>query len=460
MSIFSLFSKKKKPILNFGNTTYRCSQCGKQVYIGYKYCKFCGKEFLSYNLSNKNELLQNSQNTNSLAHVDVYFEEAGRLLIDKEKASIGMLQRYFKIGFNRAARLMDQLEIAGVVGPEIGTKPREVLISAEDFGYMLESADFEYKIEKEYESYDGLDIDTYELRKSLHNVQDKNKLINYNFKNIVITNMSQNDIKEFTTKVCDICNMSSSLFVRCVDVLENRVFSDCQRSLTQPRIINRSEASQHIESSKLFLLKHTDFDGKIFYIFSETYNLLDKELRDTLLSISLGGIDGLIFVFLTSLDSTKIRDQILRDFCIFKSYNEVRRYLIEGIEESQKLTNPDSFHTVLSTVDKGVAFEKYCVGLLEINGFKHIETTSITGDHGADIIAMNNGLKFAIQCKYYSGTVGNSAVQEAFSAKSFYDCEIAVVMTNSTFSIQAQEEALKLGVKLWDKDKLAEMQPV
>ncbi len=64
---------------------------------------------------------------------DSYFADAARLLIDKEKGSIGMLQRYFKIGFNRAARIMDQLEEAGIVGPEEGTKPRRVLMSAEQF---------------------------------------------------------------------------------------------------------------------------------------------------------------------------------------------------------------------------------------------------------------------------------------------------------------------------------------
>ena len=72
---------------------------------------------------------------------DHYFAEAGRLIIDKEKASIGMLQRMFKIGFNRAARIMDQLAEAGVVGPEEGTKPRKVLMSKEEFEqYLTENA--------------------------------------------------------------------------------------------------------------------------------------------------------------------------------------------------------------------------------------------------------------------------------------------------------------------------------
>ncbi|MGN0396083.1 MAG: DNA translocase FtsK 4TM domain-containing protein, partial [Coprococcus sp.] len=64
---------------------------------------------------------------------DDYFVEAGRFIIEKEKASIGMLQRAFKIGFNRAARIMDQLAEAGVVGPEEGTKARKILMSQEQF---------------------------------------------------------------------------------------------------------------------------------------------------------------------------------------------------------------------------------------------------------------------------------------------------------------------------------------
>ncbi|WP_349948876.1 DNA translocase FtsK [Lacrimispora sp. BS-2] len=68
---------------------------------------------------------------------DEYFVQAGKFIIEKDKASIGMLQRMFKIGFNRAARIMDQLAEAGVVGEEEGTKPRKVLMSMEEFDEML-----------------------------------------------------------------------------------------------------------------------------------------------------------------------------------------------------------------------------------------------------------------------------------------------------------------------------------
>ena len=71
---------------------------------------------------------------------DEYFVEAGKFIIEKDKASIGMLQRVFKIGFNRAARIMDQLCEAGVVGEEEGTKPRKVLMSPEQFESFVEES--------------------------------------------------------------------------------------------------------------------------------------------------------------------------------------------------------------------------------------------------------------------------------------------------------------------------------
>lgn len=70
--------------------------------------------------------------------LDEYFEEAGKFIIDKDKASIGGLQRVLKVGFNRAARIMDQLCEYGVVGEEEGTKPRKVLMTMEQFEQLLE----------------------------------------------------------------------------------------------------------------------------------------------------------------------------------------------------------------------------------------------------------------------------------------------------------------------------------
>ena len=89
----------------------------------------------SYDL-NTLEKIENGSSTltgSTDSDVDELFVQAGRFIIDKEKASIGNLQRVFKIGFNRAARIMDQLCEAGVVGSEQGTKPRDILMDMETF---------------------------------------------------------------------------------------------------------------------------------------------------------------------------------------------------------------------------------------------------------------------------------------------------------------------------------------
>jgi S-DNA-T family DNA segregation ATPase FtsK/SpoIIIE len=64
--------------------------------------------------------------------VDELFDDALQLLLDTEQASVSMLQRKFRIGYTRAARIIDVMEEKGVVGPYNGSKPREILIESID----------------------------------------------------------------------------------------------------------------------------------------------------------------------------------------------------------------------------------------------------------------------------------------------------------------------------------------
>lgn len=66
-----------------------------------------------------------------MQHLDPLFEEAARLIVLNQSGSTSLIQRKFSIGYNRAGRLMDQLEKAGIVGAAMGSKPREVLIQDE-----------------------------------------------------------------------------------------------------------------------------------------------------------------------------------------------------------------------------------------------------------------------------------------------------------------------------------------
>ncbi len=86
---------------------------------------------------NEKKILETGSTSDSNNDRDDYFEQVGRFIIEKDRASIGMLQRFFSIGFNRAARIMDQLADAGVVGPEEKTKPRKILMTAEEFEAFL-----------------------------------------------------------------------------------------------------------------------------------------------------------------------------------------------------------------------------------------------------------------------------------------------------------------------------------
>lgn len=100
--------------------------------------------------------------------LDYYFVNAGRSVIEKDKASIGMIQRIFKIGFNRASLIIDQLAEAGVVGEEIGTAPRKILMTAEEFESLIENYRPINKAERRQSNYSA------ENRVNLYNNQFDN----------------------------------------------------------------------------------------------------------------------------------------------------------------------------------------------------------------------------------------------------------------------------------------------
>jgi S-DNA-T family DNA segregation ATPase FtsK/SpoIIIE len=66
-----------------------------------------------------------------LTNLDKLFKDCARIVVSTQSGSTSNLQRKFNLGYNRAGRIMDQLEAAGIVGPAVGSKPREVLYSSE-----------------------------------------------------------------------------------------------------------------------------------------------------------------------------------------------------------------------------------------------------------------------------------------------------------------------------------------
>jgi len=77
------------------------------------------------------------------------------------------------------------------------------------------------------------------------------------------------------------------------------------------------------------------------------------------------------------------------------------------------------------------------------------KTTKASGDQGADIVATKDGITVVCQCKRYSKSVGNKAVQEAFAAKTFYNAQKGAVITNAGYTKSARELAEKTAVELF-----------
>lgn len=112
----------------------------------------------------------------------------------------------------------------------------------------------------------------------------------------------------------------------------------------------------------------------------------------------------------------------------------------------------------LMTIDlmEGHDFERWCAGALKETGFSMIEVTPASGDHGVDVLAQKDGIKYAIQCKRYSHDLGNTPVQEVHAGKAMYNCHVGVVLTNQHFTAGAKQLAQATGVLLWDREWIKE----
>jgi HJR/Mrr/RecB family endonuclease len=114
-------------------------------------------------------------------------------------------------------------------------------------------------------------------------------------------------------------------------------------------------------------------------------------------------------------------------------------------------------HSAKSDIDdmSGIDFEHFIIQLLKKCGVVNVSGTKASGDQGADVIFMFKDIKVVIQAKRYTGSVGNTAIQEVYAAKGFYKCDVAWVITNSNFTSNANSLAQKLDVFLIDGTDLS-----
>ena len=106
---------------------------------------------------------------------------------------------------------------------------------------------------------------------------------------------------------------------------------------------------------------------------------------------------------------------------------------------------------------EGKEFEEFCKTVLIKNGFIQVVITPGSNDFGGDITATKDGVKYVIQCKRYAGSVGEKAVQEVLGSRTIYRADVGIVLTNSQFTSSARKLAFADRIRLWDREKLAEM---
>ena len=143
--------------------------------------------------------------------------------------------------------------------------------------------------------------------------------------------------------------------------------------------------------------------------------------------------------------------QELKENAFTHRMEEQRSRLLDGDFSEANRTYADA-HS-LEQVETGLQFEEYLGRLFAGLGYQ-VSTTNATGDHGVDLILSKNGIRYALQAKFYAGKVGNKAVQEVFSGMSIWGASAAVVVTTSSFTPQAKQDAQQLGVTLIDGREL------
>ncbi len=113
-----------------------------------------------------------------------------------------------------------------------------------------------------------------------------------------------------------------------------------------------------------------------------------------------------------------------------------------------------------STIDidsmSGLEFENYLEKVFRNIGY-YVKLTPKVNDQGADLILTMGGVKTAVQAKRYSKPVGNKAVQEVISAREYYGCDKALVVTNNKFTKSAEELARVTNVSLWSGNFLKKL---
>ncbi|MGR5695683.1 restriction endonuclease, partial [Thomasclavelia ramosa] len=181
------------------------------------------------------------------------------------------------------------------------------------------------------------------------------------------------------------------------------------------------------EEENRYLLFYYLIDKKVLFMLTEYAFMFPMSLFEL-------GMDAIKL----DIETCKVNDNFISD-------------LFEN-EENKK-----TYYTLFDIDNmRGIEFENFLSRLFINMGYVSV-VTKATQDQGADLLLEKDEEKIVVQAKNYSSNVGNDAIQEVYSALKYYNCKRALVVTNSFFTKQAIDLAIKLDVVLWDRDKLIDL---
>lgn len=401
---------------------------------------------------------------------DDLLDDAFKIVTESGSASISMLQRRLGIGYARAANLIDIMEHLGLVSGFDGSHPRKVLVTynewlnrkpeAEKHLLAISEREADYIFERtgvavDYSNSCNImkELDNYVIPKS-----DEDTRIQ--FINNIIRFVSSCDVKLllFDESLSFLAYEGlPHLYVPIVNDAKkavNLITKWLPLELGLRKVKCGSRDCRDIESYNRFAISDEDKMQHIIMIVSEFYSIKNAAgLDEALIPVLLNGKQlGIHLILFSKFGINNLSLGAKADLLKVGNADDLQRIFTRN-------TSLEHIYSI-SEIDNGMdgyQFEKFCGDILAKNGFSKIQVTQASADYGADIIAYKEGVKYAIQCKKYSSPVGISAVQEVIASKSMYDCHVAVVLTNNSFTNSAINLAEKNGVLLWGRDKLIPM---
>ena len=438
----------------------------------------------SYNNPLENEIDDNNPiSVECDDYEDPLYDQIVEFAVSTGKVSASLIQRRFRLGYNRCARVIDLLEERGIIGPANGSKPRDVLVKYfDDNGkyYSFKNitpnirklTETEIKTRKEKQIRDNMSIEDIMKQYNINtNYSDDNDLID-NIDNLLLLNYDNNRKCEL---INELLKFNSPQIMKLVLIsfdplsfseyngiphLMCPVVTDNKKSeIVLEKILSEMEKrydlflSNQVKSIDSYNNLNNDKIPYIIIIIDEIFNALnDKVISSTLTRLLLNcKRAGIKVISFSKFNKKNLLLGPIDD--LLETYDKYNIDKIFGIDKDKHNIEIDEIDNVMDGFD----FEKYAGKLLSDNGFEKVYVTKCSNDFGVDIIAYKDDIKYSIQCKKYSSTVGISAVQEVIASKVMNDSHVAVVLTNNYFTKSAKELANKNNVLLWDRNKLEQL---